>query len=117
MSPAWWRGEEVIAQGAEAVLQSGTWLGRPAVLKLRAPKAYPPPAAAARPAAARARVARALGATLGRLHAAGLVHGDPTTSNFIVEHLPPEGEVALAVIDMSMGGPAEGGEERGVDLR
>jgi len=171
MSPAWWRGEAVIAQGAEAVLQSGTWLGRAAVLKLRAPKAYRHPeldsrirAARARaearalrdgraagvrtpavldvdegagalvleridgptvraaydglPDADRARVARALGGALGRLHAAGLVHGDPTTSNFILERLPPGGgEVAIAVIDMSMGGPAEGVEERGVDLR
>jgi Kae1-associated kinase Bud32 len=65
----------------------------------------------------RARVARALGSALGHLHAAGLVHGDPTTSNFIVERLPPEGEPLLAVIDMSMGGRAEGVEERGVDLR
>jgi len=170
MSPAWWRVEEVIAQGAEAVLLSGTWLGRAAVLKLRAPKAYRHPeldarirAARARaearalrdgraagvrtpavldidegagalvleridgptvraaydglPDADRARVARALGGVLGALHDAGLVHGDPTTSNFIVERLPPEGSVSLATIDMSMGGPAEGVEERGVDLR
>jgi TP53 regulating kinase-like protein len=170
MSPVWWLGAEVIAQGAEAVLQSGEWLGRAAVLKLRAPKAYRHPDLDARiragrartearalrdgraagvrtpavldidegagalvleriygptvraaydglPDADRARVARALGGALGALHAAGLVHGDPTTSNFIVERLTPGGEVALATIDMSMGGPAEGVEERGVDLR
>ncbi len=170
MSPGWWIGGSVIAQGAEAVLQSGTWLGRAAVLKLRAPKAYRHPELDARirtararaearalrdgraagvrtpavldideeggvlvleriegptvraaydglPDADRARLAGALGGALGRLHAAGLVHGDPTTSNFIVERMPPEGEVAIAVIDMSMGGGAEGVEERGVDLR
>jgi Kae1-associated kinase Bud32 len=170
MSPSTWAPDRVIAQGAEAVLQSGLWLGQPAVLKIRAPKGYRHPelderirasrvraeARALRdarlagvrtpaildldeqsgaivleriegptvraaydglPGPDRARVARALGAALGHLHAAGLVHGDPTTSNFIVERLPPEGEPLVAVIDMSMGGRAEGVEERGVDLR
>ena len=170
MSPSLWAPDRVIAQGAEAVLQSGLWLGQPAVLKLRAPKGYRHPGlderirasrvrAEARalrdarlagvrtpavldldepsgaivleriegptvraaydgmPDGDRARVARALGAALGHLHAGGLVHGDPTTSNFIVERLPPEGEPLVAVIDMSMGGRAEGVEGRGVDLR
>ncbi len=168
---SWWVADEVIAQGAEAVIQTGAWLGRRAVLKLRAPKAYRLPELDARirtartraearalrdaraagvrtPAvldldepsgalvlemidgptvraaydglgdADRARVARALGGALGRLHAAGMVHGDPTTSNFVVERMPGEGTDALiAVLDMSMGGAAEGVEERGVDLR
>ena len=170
MSPGMWAPGCVIAQGAEAVLQSGLWLGQPAVLKIRAPKGYRHPGLDERirasrvraevralrdarlagvrtpavldldepsgaivleridgptvraaydglPGGDRARVARALGAALGHLHEAGLVHGDPTTSNFIVERLPPEGEPLVAVIDMSMGGRAEGVEERGVDLR
>jgi len=170
MSPGLWAPARDIAPGAEAVLQSGLWLGQPAVLKIRAPKGYRHPelderirasrvraeARALRdarlagvrtpaildldepsgaivleridgptvraaydgmPDGDRARIARALGAALGRLHAAGLVHGDPTTSNFIVERLPREGEPLVAVIDMSMGGRAEGVEERGVDLR
>jgi Kae1-associated kinase Bud32 len=165
-----WAPDRVIAQGAEAILESGSWLGRPAVLKIRAPKGYRHPELDARirstrvraearalrdarlagvrtpavldldegsgalvleriegptvraaydglPDGERARVARALGGALGALHAAGIVHGDPTTSNFIIERLPPEGEPRVAVIDMSMGGSAEGVEERGVDLR
>ncbi len=165
-----WKGERVIAQGAEAVLEEGTYLGRQAVLKLRRPKGYRHPqleetirvsrtrteARALRDARSsgirtpavldmdaeggrlvlegisgptvrasidgldeedRRRVAHALGGTLGRLHGAGLVHGDPTTSNFIMEELPPEGPVGLAVLDISLGGRAEGVEERGVDLR
>jgi Kae1-associated kinase Bud32 len=69
------------------------------------------------PEVERDAVARALGAALGALHAAGMVHGDPTTSNFLVEGPPGDGRVALAVLDTSMGGTVEGVEERGVDLR
>ncbi|UCC94100.1 MAG: Kae1-associated serine/threonine protein kinase [Thermoplasmata archaeon] len=165
-----WTGELTIAQGAEAILEAGTFLGRPAVLKHRRPKGYRHPelettirstrtkveARALRDARGagvrtpavldadpsegrlvlelvegptvraamdglspgdRARVARALGASLGALHAAGMVHGDPTTSNFIIEDLDGEGPVTLAVLDISLGGRAEGVEERGVDLR
>jgi Kae1-associated kinase Bud32 len=165
-----WSGEEVIAQGAEAVLEVGSWMGRPAVLKLRRPKGYRHPeletslrtqriraeARALReartagvrtpavidldlkegrlvleliegptvrsvfdglPDEARHRVAHGLGVAMGLLHSAGIVHGDPTTSNFILESLPDGGPVGLAVLDISLGGRAEGIEERGVDLR
>jgi Kae1-associated kinase Bud32 len=165
-----WRGAAVIAQGAEAVLEEGTYMGRPAVLKHRRPKGYRHPelerdlcvsrmraeARALREARAagvrtpavldadlgegrlvlervegptvraamdglavadRGRVAWAIGASLGALHSAGMVHGDPTTSNFILEDLPEAGPVKLAVLDISLGGHAEGVEEQGVDLR
>jgi Kae1-associated kinase Bud32 len=165
-----WESGRTIAQGAEAVLEAGTFLGRPAVLKHRRPKGYRHPelealicasrtrveARALRDARAagvrtpavldadpdagrlvlervegptvraaldglspgdRERVARALGATLGSLHAAGMVHGDPTTSNFILERVDGEGPVVLAVLDISLGGRSDGVEERGVDLR
>ncbi len=163
-------GERTIAQGAEAVLVSGRFLGRPAVLKMRRPKGYRHPeleesiragrtraeARALRDARAagvrtpvvldadtregrlvleriegptvraalddlppgdRRRVAFALGASLGAIHAADMVHGDPTTSNFVLERLEGEGSPVLAVLDISLGGRAEGVEERGVDLR
>lgn len=163
-------GTRVIAQGAEAVLEAGTFMGRSAVLKLRRPKGYrhvdlerqlrysrmraevrllrEARAAGVRTPAVmdidletgrlvlemvegptvrtafdnlgdgeRRRVARALGEAMGGLHRAGLVHGDPTTSNFIIEGLPPDGPVRLAVLDISLGGRADGVEERGVDLR
>lgn len=167
-----WEGLRTIAQGAEAVLEEGRFLGRPAVLKDRRPKGYRHPElevairAARTRAEARAlrdargagvrtpavldvdpstgrlvleqvegptvrramdglapsdreRVARALGAALGRLHGAGMVHGDPTTSNFIIEDLEGDGSgsVGLAMLDISLGGRADGVEERGVDLR
>jgi Kae1-associated kinase Bud32 len=170
MSQGAWQGEVVIAQGAEAVLEKGMFMGRPAVLKHRRPKGYRHPeleralcasrmraeARALREARAagvrtpavldadmgqgrlvleridgptvrvamddleeqdRGRVARAIGAALGSLHGAGMVHGDPTTSNFILEELPPSGPVTIAVLDISLGGHAEGVEEQGVDLR
>jgi Kae1-associated kinase Bud32 len=170
MTTAPWHGREVMAQGAEAVLEVGTWLGRPAVLKHRRPKGYRHPdleahlrttrmraeARALREARVggvrtpsvldidmeegrlvlelvegptvrhafddltddgRVRVAKAIGRTMGVLHAHGLVHGDPTTSNFILEDSPSEGSVTLAVLDISLGGKADGVEERGVDLR
>jgi len=171
-----WEGGRTIAQGAEAVLEVGEFLGRPAVLKLRRVKGYRHPdlersirvsrtraeARALRdareagvrtpvvmdidpeagrlvlervegptlrwaldglPGPDRERAARALGAVLGALHAAGMVHGDPTTSNFILERMEDEvegvkaGLPGLAVLDISMGGRADGVEERGVDLR
>ena len=70
-----------------------------------------------RAAIRRERVARALGGALGALHAAGMVHGDPTTSNFVLERLEEDDPVDLAVLDISLGGRADGVEERGVDLR
>lgn len=165
-----WVGRRTIAQGAEAVLDEGEFLGRSAVLKHRRPKGYRHPdlevairtartrseARALRDARAagvrtpavldvdpeggrlvlervegptlrsaldglneddRARAARALGASLGALHSAGMVHGDPTTSNFILEHVGGDGPPTLAVLDISLGGRADGVEERGVDLR
>jgi Kae1-associated kinase Bud32 len=162
-----WRCHRVIAQGAEAVLEEGEWMGRPAVLKLRRPKGYRHPELEASLRASRTRtearalreartagvrtpsvmdmevsegrlvlegptlracfdgldeddrrrVALSLGGVLGALHRAGMVHGDPTTSNFILEALPEDGPASIAVLDISLGGRADGVEERGVDLR
>lgn len=56
------------------------------------------------------RVAREVGRIVGRLHAAGIVHGDLTTSNMIVR----EGRVVM--IDFSLGAKSEDVEARGVDL-
>lgn len=57
---------------------------------------------------------RALGAALGRLHGAGMTHGDPTTSNVLV----PDAAQAdrLVLIDFGLGAFTEEAEERGVDL-
>lgn len=170
MSLEGWDPERVIAQGAEAVLEVGSYLGRDAVLKLRRTKGYRHPdlerairttriraeARALREARTagvrtpavldvdveagslvleriegptvraaydgldetqRVFVARELGSAMGRLHAAGMVHGDPTTSNFVIEGQPGVEGTPIAVLDMSMGGRADGIEERGVDLR
>lgn len=56
------------------------------------------------------RVARDVGRVVGRLHRAGIVHGDLTTSNMIV------GEGQIVMIDFSLGGKDERVEGRGVDL-
>ena len=58
-----------------------------------------------------ARVAsREIGRIAGRLHKAGIIHGDLTTSNMILR----DGQIVL--IDFSLGGKGETAEERGVDL-
>ncbi len=54
--------------------------------------------------------AREIGCIAGRLHRAGIIHGDLTTSNMILR----DGRIVL--IDFSLGGKGETAEERGVDL-
>jgi N6-L-threonylcarbamoyladenine synthase/protein kinase Bud32 len=56
----------------------------------------------------------ALGATVARLHAGGLVHGDLTTSNVLVPHRE---EPELALIDLGLSGRSGEAEDAGVDLR
>ena len=53
---------------------------------------------------------REAGAQLGRLHAAGIVHGDPTTSNYIVSRR------GLYLIDYGLSAFTRDVEERAVDL-
>ena len=56
------------------------------------------------------KVARAMGQIVGRLHRAGIIHGDLTTSNMILRN----GRIVM--IDFSLGGKDDGVEARGVDL-
>jgi len=56
------------------------------------------------------KVARTIGQIVGRLHRAGIIHGDLTTSNMIVR----DGRIVM--IDFSLGGKDDGVESRGVDL-
>jgi len=58
----------------------------------------------------KSRLCREIGRMAGRLHAAGIVHGDLTTSNFIVS---PEGPV---MIDFGLARRADDDESRGADL-
>ncbi|NLL94804.1 MAG: Kae1-associated serine/threonine protein kinase [Thermoplasmatales archaeon] len=51
-----------------------------------------------------------LGESIGLLHSAGMTHGDPTTSNAIVNG------ASVWLIDFSMGIPAAGIEDMGVDV-
>lgn len=54
--------------------------------------------------------AREIGRIAGRLHRAGIIHGDLTTSNMILR----DGRIVM--IDFSLGGKGDSTEERGVDL-
>lgn len=54
--------------------------------------------------------AREIGRLTGRLHRAGIIHGDLTTSNMILR----DGRIVM--IDFSLGAKGETAEERGVDL-
>ena len=56
------------------------------------------------------KVSRTIGQIVGRLHRAGIIHGDLTTSNMIVR----DGRIVM--IDFSLGGKEDGVEARGVDL-
>ncbi len=53
-----------------------------------------------------------LGELLARIHVAGIVHGDPTTSNFIAAR-----DAGLAVIDFGLGAATDDDEQRATDLR
>ena len=53
---------------------------------------------------------REIGRIAGRLHRAGIIHGDLTTSNMLLR----DGRIVL--IDFSLGGKGDTAEERGVDL-
>src|SRR5207247_8566796 len=56
------------------------------------------------------KVARAMGQIVGRLHRAGIIHGDLTTSNMIVR------DGGIVMIDFSLGAKEANVESRGVDL-
>ncbi len=56
---------------------------------------------------------RLLGELTGRLHDAGLTHGDLTTSNVLVPDADPDG---LVLIDFGLGQFSQETEPRGVDL-
>ncbi|MEM0129161.1 MAG: KEOPS complex kinase/ATPase Bud32 [Thermoplasmata archaeon] len=59
------------------------------------------------------RMVSSLGVALGRLHAAGIAHGDLTSSNVLF----PEGPAGpAALLDLSMGTRNAGIEELGIDL-
>ncbi|HTT73429.1 MAG TPA: KEOPS complex kinase/ATPase Bud32 [Thermoplasmata archaeon] len=56
---------------------------------------------------------RAFGTVLGKLHAAGISHGDLTSSNVLYPDGPSG---APALVDLSMGSRSPGVEELGIDL-
>ena len=58
------------------------------------------------------KVCRRIGESVGRLHAAGMVHGDLTTSNMI---LRPDGKVVF--IDFGLGGHTARVEDKAVDMK
>ena len=100
--------------GAEAEVEETEFLGRPAMVKIRPPKGYRLPELDAHIRSTRTagKVCREIGRTVARLHAAGITHGDLTTSNMI---LLPDGGICL--LDMSMGKTRSELEDIGVDLR
>jgi Kae1-associated kinase Bud32 len=59
----------------------------------------------------RSVIVDAIGRTVGQLHAAGVVHGDLTTSNMLWS------DDRLYLIDLSLGEKTDSTEARGVDLR
>jgi Kae1-associated kinase Bud32 len=68
---------------------------------------------AGRPVEPLTLAARSFGRALGRLHAAGISHGDLTSSNVLYPDGP---DGAPAFVDLSMGSRSPGLEELGIDL-
>jgi TP53 regulating kinase-like protein len=68
-------------------------------------------------AALRCRVAREIGAALGHMHNAGVVHGDLTTSNIMLKSVPeaPTG-MRVVIIDFGLASTLPSIEDRAVDL-
>ena len=60
-------------------------------------------------------VVKRMGKIVGRMHSRGIIHGDLTTSNFIL--LDGSMDPELAVLDCSLAARTEEPEEKGVDLR
>ncbi|MDM7274917.1 MAG: Kae1-associated kinase Bud32 [Thermoprotei archaeon] len=160
---SWVRSLTLIKRGAESEIRLGTFMGIPAVFKLRVLKPYMHPKLAQILAAQRTRkeakvighaikngipaprllavfpsvgliimeyvegptlkdlafkdskravkFSREAGLILAMLHKAGIVHGDPTTSNYIVV-----GEGGLKLIDYGLSEFSEDVEERAVDI-
>ncbi|KAF4525795.1 hypothetical protein B566_EDAN009904 [Ephemera danica] len=62
-------------------------------------------------------LANCFGKLAGKLHAAGIVHGDLTTSNILLRDANSEGEEELVLIDFGLSSSDRvGDEERAVDL-
>ena len=65
----------------------------------------------------RQAIAYQIGSAVGRLHDAGIVHGDLTTSNMIVREKSPPESVGIALIDFGLGAQAvKNPEDKAVDL-
>ncbi|KAF2222409.1 kinase-like domain-containing protein, partial [Elsinoe ampelina] len=63
------------------------------------------------------RVLRLVGGAVGRLHAAGVVHGDLTSSNMLIEWgREGGGEAKIVLIDFGLAQMGTADEERAVDL-
>merc|ERR1712130_116705 len=58
------------------------------------------------------KVGNAMGELVGKVHAAGIVHGDLTTSNFIME----VNKSGCAIIDFGLAATTNSDENRAVDL-
>lgn len=59
-----------------------------------------------------ARMGEEIGVAIARLHDGGIVHGDLTTSNFLVR----EEDQRIVVIDFGLSYPSNASEDKGVDL-
>jgi TP53 regulating kinase and related kinases len=60
------------------------------------------------------RVMKLIGRTVGGLHAAGVVHGDLTTSNLILKE--SDGSLEVVLIDFGLGSVSNSDEDMAVDL-
>ena len=62
------------------------------------------------------KAVRKMGRTIGSLHSSGIVHGDMTTSNFLITRMEGN-DIELCLIDASMADRTNEIERMGVDLR
>ncbi len=61
-------------------------------------------------------MARAIGSAIGKMHDAGVVHGDLTTSNIMIKESAPEPGFLIALIDFGLALMQPSIEDKAVDL-
>jgi TP53 regulating kinase-like protein len=61
-------------------------------------------------------LAHEVGLTVGKMHDAGIIHGDLTTSNILINLSASDGKPVLSLIDFGLSHVDNSPEDKGVDL-
>lgn len=61
-------------------------------------------------------LARQIGVVVAKIHAAGIIHGDLTTSNILVDRTTTKNPSSICLIDFGLSHVENSAEDKGVDL-